>query len=191
MSRDSELAYRVSRDLPRAAHHRPASRVHRERAAGLQERCAAASFHARDRGVALGQGHERSRCVLRRTKRADGGEMTTNPHIIKTLFVVAVSALISTGTAAAADIAAGKQKAEQVCAACHGIDGNSQVADYPKIGGQYADYLEKALRDYKSGRRKNPIMAGMAAPLTAQDIENVAAYYPWQREVLRATFNNR
>ena len=115
--------------------------------------------------------------------------MTTNPHIMKALFVVAVSALISTGTAAAADIAAGKQKAEQVCAACHGIDGNSQVADYPKIGGQYADYLEKSLRDYKSGRRKNPIMAGMAAPLTAQDIENVAAYYASQREVLRATFN--
>ena len=49
--------------------------------------------------------------------------------------------------------------------------------------------LLKALRDYKSGRRKNPIMAGMAAPLTAQDIENVAAYYASQREVLRATFN--
>ena len=115
--------------------------------------------------------------------------MSIKSNIVKTLFVAAVSALIGAGTAGAADLAAGKQKAEQVCAACHGIDGNSQVADYPKIGGQYADYLEKALRDYKSGRRKNPIMAGMAAPLTSQDIENVAGYYASQREVLRATFN--
>ena len=115
--------------------------------------------------------------------------MTIKPNMMKSLFVAAMSVLLGSGTAAAADLAAGKQKAEQVCAACHGIDGNSQVADYPKIGGQYADYLDKALRDYKSGRRKNPIMAGMAAPLTAQDIENVAAYYASQREVLRATFN--
>jgi len=60
------------------------------------------------------------------------------------------------------------------------MDGNSATPDYPKIGGQYPDYLAKALRDYKSGARKNPIMAGFAGVLSKQDIENVAAYYASQ-----------
>lgn len=88
----------------------------------------------------------------------------------------------------AADVAAGQAKVKQVCQACHGIDGNSQVADYPKLGGQYPDYLEKALRDYKSGARKNPIMAGFAATLTAKDIEDVAAYYASQPPVLASKY---
>ena len=87
-------------------------------------------------------------------------------------------------SAGAADLAAGQAKVKEVCQACHGIDGNSQVADYPKLGGQYPDYLAKALRDYKSGARKNPIMAGFAGALTQQDIENIAAYYASQPEVL-------
>ncbi len=65
--------------------------------------------------------------------------------------------------AQAANLAAGQAKAKEVCAACHGADGNSQLPDYPKLAGQHSDYLAKALRDYKSGARKNPIMAGFAA----------------------------
>ncbi|MEP6657825.1 MAG: cytochrome c [Betaproteobacteria bacterium] len=91
-------------------------------------------------------------------------------------FMVLLAALCI-GDAGAADLAAGQAKAKEVCAACHGLDGNSQVADYPKLGGQYPDYLAKALRDYKSGLRKNPIMAGMVGTLSARDIDNVAAYY--------------
>ena len=83
-----------------------------------------------------------------------------------------------------ADLAAGQAKAKEICQACHGLDGNSTVADYPKLGGQYPDYLAKALRDYKSGARKNPIMAGFAGALTAQDIDNLAAYYSSQPAVL-------
>lgn len=91
-----------------------------------------------------------------------------------------IGALLALGmcpAASAADIAAGKAKATEVCQACHGVDGNSPNADFPKIGGQYPDYLAKALRDYKSGARKNPIMAGFAQPLSANDIENLATYY--------------
>jgi cytochrome c553 len=88
--------------------------------------------------------------------------------------------------AGAADLAAGQAKAKEVCAACHGLDGNSQVPDYPKLAGQYPDYLAKALRDYQADRRKSPIMAPMAKPLTPQDIENVAAYYASQPSVLRS-----
>jgi len=85
----------------------------------------------------------------------------------------------------AADVEAGKKKVQEVCAACHGIDGATPTTpDYPKLAGQYPDYLAKALRDYQSGRRKNPIMAGMAAPLTPKDIDNLAAYYAAQPPVL-------
>ncbi len=99
---------------------------------------------------------------------------------------LAVAALLLGAASAcpAADLAAGAAKAKEVCQACHGLDGNSQVPDYPKLGGQRSDYLAKALRDYKSGARKNPIMAGFAGTLSAADIDNVAAYYAAQPPVL-------
>lgn len=100
-------------------------------------------------------------------------------------FLLALLATIaSTEAAAAADLKAGEAKVKEVCQACHGVDGNSSNPDYPKLGGQYADYLAKALRDYQSGARKNPIMAGFAGTLTAADIENVTAYYAAQPAVL-------
>jgi len=107
----------------------------------------------------------------------------------RTLAVAA--AIVALGAAAgahAADLAAGRAKATEVCAACHGADGNSQSPDFPKLAGQHPDYLAKALRDYASGARKNPIMQGFAAGLTKQDIENVAAYYSAQPAVLHARY---
>jgi cytochrome c553 len=94
-----------------------------------------------------------------------------------TLTVATAIALLAAGQAAAADIEAGKKKAQEVCAACHNIDGISTIPEYPKLAGQYPDYLAKALRDYKSGARKNPVMAGMAAGLTQKDIDDVSAYF--------------
>lgn len=88
--------------------------------------------------------------------------------------------ILVSGQGMAANIEAGKQKAAEVCAACHGADGNSAAPAFPKLGGQHANYLAKALNDYKSGARKDPIMAGMAAALSREDIENVAAYYASQ-----------
>jgi cytochrome c553 len=104
-------------------------------------------------------------------------------HVRSTL-VVAIAAAFAPAVALGADVVAGQAKVKEVCQACHGLDGNSQAADYPKLGGQYPDYIAKALRDYKSGARKNPIMAGFAATLTDKDIENVAAYYASQPPVL-------
>lgn len=98
--------------------------------------------------------------------------------------VIAVSLTLLPGFAYGADSAAGQAKAKEICQACHGLDGNSPTPDYPKLAGQYPDYLAKALRDYKSGARKNPIMAGMAGALTANDIDNLAAYYAAQPAVL-------
>lgn len=88
------------------------------------------------------------------------------------------------GDAGAADMQAGAAKAKEVCIACHGMDGNSSSPDFPKIGGQSADYLAHSLQSYKEGRRKNPIMAGFAAALTPQDIQNLAAYYSGQHSGL-------
>lgn len=103
--------------------------------------------------------------------------MITNRNILLALAAVAAVGLTSAGAVAAADIDAGRKKAQEVCAACHNMDGVSTIPDYPKLAGQYPDYMAKALRDYKSGARKNPIMAGMAAGLTQKDIDDLAAYY--------------
>ena len=74
----------------------------------------------------------------------------------------------------------------QVCAACHGNDGNSTAPANPKIAGQFPEYLQKQLVDFKAqaGRkaaRDNPIMAGMVANLTEADMKGLAAYYGGQR----------
>ena len=76
---------------------------------------------------------------------------------------------------------AGKAKAAQVCGACHGPEGNKPSApDQPVLAGQYYDYLVRALTDYKSGKRNNPIMKGFAATLSAQDIQDVASWFSSQ-----------
>ncbi|MDY0743973.1 c-type cytochrome [Paucibacter sp. R3-3] len=65
----------------------------------------------------------------------------------------------------------------QVCASCHTSDGSRGAPAYPILQGQHADYLAKQLHDFKSGKRKNAVMSGMAAPLSDEDIRNVAAFY--------------
>lgn len=87
-------------------------------------------------------------------------------------------AIAAVGSASAADIDAGRKIGETQCAACHGKDGKTPIdPSYPKIAGQYADYMVKAISDYQTGARKNPIMGGIAKPLSKSDIENVAAYF--------------
>lgn len=93
---------------------------------------------------------------------------------------------VSGGAWAKGNAESGKQKAAQVCAACHGPDGNKpSTPDQPLLGGQHYDYLVKALSDYKSGKRANPIMKGFAAPLSRQDIEDLAAWFASQKSDLR------
>lgn len=93
--------------------------------------------------------------------------------------VAAFGALFSV-SAQAADLAAGKAKADQACAACHAKEGNWSAPidpSYPKLAGQYKDYLYQALVQYKDGRRKNGIMAGMAAALSKDEMNNLSAYF--------------
>ena len=88
-------------------------------------------------------------------------------------------ALLVAGAAHGANLEAGKEKSRP-CAACHGPDGNSQAANFPRLAGQHFDYLVKALKDYKSGARKNPIMQPQAANLSERDMEDLAAYFSHQ-----------
>ena len=73
----------------------------------------------------------------------------------------------------------GKAKSE-ACQACHGPDGNADNPAFPRIAGQYADYLVRALEAYASGERQNAIMQGFAATLSAQDRRDLAAWYASQ-----------
>jgi len=98
------------------------------------------------------------------------------------LHLLAAAALLTLTSNAIArgDPDAGATKAKS-CAACHGADGNAgSDQQYPRLAGQYADYIARALHEYKNGDRKNPIMAGMAKPLSDQDIDDIAAYFASQ-----------
>jgi cytochrome c553 len=78
-------------------------------------------------------------------------------------------------------------KASHTCVACHGNDGIGILAEYPSLTGQHADYLEESLRAYRSGQRKNAVMAGMTAALTDEDIDALARYYSSQQPALCST----
>ena len=104
-----------------------------------------------------------------------------------------LSLLLATGAVQAQDKAAAqpnlakaKQTAEQVCGACHGTDGNSQIPVNPKLAGQHAEYLNKQLRNFKSeggkpAERANPIMGGMVAALSEDDMKGLATYFAGQQ----------
>lgn len=103
----------------------------------------------------------------------------------KAALVLAAAIVLFPFQAHAADVEAGKAKS-QICQACHGADGNG-IGDpqYPLLAGQYADYLAKALNDYKSGARENAIMLGFASTLSDEDIVNLAAFYASQPSRIR------
>ena len=85
--------------------------------------------------------------------------------------------LVAPVHAVGGNIAAGQAKAG-ICAGCHGADGNGGADPlWPKLAGQDPDYITKQLADFKSGARKDPIMSGMAAPLSATDMKNIGAYF--------------
>ncbi len=72
------------------------------------------------------------------------------------------------------------------CQACHGRDGVGIMGTYPTLSGQYADYIEQALGQYRSGARRNAIMMPFASQLTPADIKAVAAYFAAQKPALQA-----
>ncbi|MFK7885821.1 MAG: cytochrome c [Gammaproteobacteria bacterium] len=99
-------------------------------------------------------------------------------HIILHAALAATFAL-STGSALAADAAAGQEKSA-ACASCHGADGKAISDQFPNLAGQYADYLRVALKAYRDGTRKNAVMGSFATNLSDEDIADLAAYYASQ-----------
>ena len=103
---------------------------------------------------------------------------------MKSLLALSLSALLTVSAfaneakaPAKPDLAKGQEKATQVCAACHTFDGTRGLPANPILQGQHAEYLVKQLTEFKSGKRANAVMSGMAGLLTADDMKNVAAFY--------------
>ena len=104
---------------------------------------------------------------------------------MRAALLILALAFAGSALAAGGDLEKGKAKAAQVCAACHGADGAKPAApENPILAGQYADYLVKALSDYKSGKRSNPVMKAFASQLSKQDMQDVAAWFSSQQSSL-------
>lgn len=82
--------------------------------------------------------------------------------------------------------AAAGEKLAATCAGCHGATGNGDSDQFPKLAGQYDDFIERALLDYKSGKRKNAIMSGFVANLSKQDIKALSHWFRSQQGDLTA-----
>ncbi|WP_297325470.1 cytochrome c [Nitrosomonas sp.] len=100
--------------------------------------------------------------------------------IMNLLLALGMFLAFSGVTQAAGDVAAAKEKTS-MCEGCHGIPGYKTAFPtayhVPKLGGQHAEYIIKALEGYKNGTRSHPTMTGLAKTLSQQDIEDFAAYY--------------
>ncbi|HEX7270532.1 MAG TPA: c-type cytochrome [Casimicrobiaceae bacterium] len=102
--------------------------------------------------------------------------------LLATLWSIVCSAGLAWGQAPGGkpDLAKAGQIVNSVCAACHGADGNSPTAANPNLAGQQAEYLTLQLSHFKSGVRSNPVMAGMAAGLSPEDMRALGVYFSQQ-----------
>lgn len=107
-------------------------------------------------------------------------QMTKTMPLKILCLISSISLLLPLAAVAKGSAAAGMEKAVS-CEVCHGKDGHSVDPNYPNLAGQHQSYLVKALIDYRSGKRTNIIMAGMASPLSNQDIEDLASWFASQQ----------
>jgi cytochrome c553 len=108
--------------------------------------------------------------------------MPKPPFLAAATLAIWVAAGVSAQTdRAKPDLAKAQQTVNTVCAACHGADGNSPSPANPSLAGQGADYLTLQLMHFKDGIRANPIMAGMAASLSAEDMNALGLYFSQQK----------
>ena len=132
-------------------------------------------------------------CIVRErnlNKRQQGVEMQlksityykriTGQFVLLFMTLVFCASFYTSNVFAEGSAKAGAEKAK-ACQVCHGVDGHSTKDTYPILAGQHAAYLQKQLKAFKTGTRKDPIMNGMAAPLSDQDIEDVAAFFQSKR----------
>ena len=110
------------------------------------------------------------------TAKPAGAASTAAAPIASASSTATARAAAGAGAVKPGDATAGQAKAA-VCGACHGVDGNSSDPQYPKLAGQSEQYIVQQLNNFKSGKRQNPIMLGMATPLSEQDMHDIAAYF--------------
>lgn len=110
------------------------------------------------------------------------------PVVLSILMAAAANALAA--ETKGPDLAAGQKIATEVCAACHGVNGQSPIAANPHLAGQHTEYLYKQLTDFKNNKeRKNAVMMAIVQPLSADDMKSVAAHYAGQRPKPAAAAN--
>jgi cytochrome c553 len=98
--------------------------------------------------------------------------------MMKARLLLAAVLVVASGTtlAASGDASVGKKKSAP-CAVCHGAEGVSASPEFPNLAGQYADYIEAAIKHYQNGKRKNPIMQAQVEKLSQKDVLDLAAYF--------------
>lgn len=104
--------------------------------------------------------------------------------IILSIFLISVSFFVVAGEQAQQQIKGNIERGKQLsttCIGCHGVDGNSIVPSFPKLAGQGSAYIIKQIQDYKSGKRENATMLGIASTLTEKDMIDLASYYSAQK----------
>src|SRR5689334_24823374 len=103
--------------------------------------------------------------------------MSAKQRAALTAAAISSVALLAPCAGWAADPAAGKAKASQVCASCHGLNGIASLPEAPNLAGQSPFYLQAQLKAFRSGDRKQEQMSIIAQDLSDKDIENVSAWY--------------
>ena len=111
-------------------------------------------------------------------------------HLMKLNLTGLILSLVFSMSVPAAEKQAAEKIVNTVCAACHAPDGNSVITLNPKLAGQHPEYLEKQLTEFKSGKRANAVMSGMASMLSDDDMKNLAAYSASQKLTLGAAKTN-
>jgi cytochrome c553 len=105
--------------------------------------------------------------------------------------IVCFSFVVSAeNTLSSSELVGTKKIINNLCIACHAIDGNSVVSVNPKLAGQHAAYISKQLNNFKSGLRENIVMAGMVANLTEEDMINLGNYFSEQDILLSSAQKN-
>lgn len=97
--------------------------------------------------------------------------------LLASLFTGLLTGLLTSPFARAADLSRAQEIVEGKCAICHGVDGESSSPLFPRLSGQHANYVERQLADYKSGKRRNDTMQAMVADLSPQDMRLLGAYF--------------
>jgi len=111
-------------------------------------------------------------------------------NIFKFIFLLFAANSLSAADKLAGDIESAKKIVNNLCIACHAIDGNSAIPSNPKLAGQHADYLSRQLEYFKKGIRENAVMQGMVANLSTKDFDNLGHYFESQTLKLSAAKSN-